>query len=433
MDVKINFIELFKYIKYTASYLKTAIGKAFTLNKLNKQISLYAHKTNILSKVIKSHTWTVNSCFIVTIIILCLLMSTITYYEQSYKFKQQLIAKTELAHSRITETITSYYISLISLGDSIIRDKTYLESKKILQLLDITYSADENIRLMLVTWHPLSDPSKTYSVHGEVTAFPGEQLITKLNNNNTNQFLIDDQTDKQDEPNLIISSTVVDVNNSSNEKKQNLIGYLTMSVKASLILQPLYYSSENDDLLKISQQDKIIYFNKQKNIFHVNYYPSLTDYQFANEISFSPYPYKIAVGKNTKGIIVNTIQAASLRCGIIIIVGAALLLIYNRVERKKALNLCNENERFIEKAYSLQQQVQGLTERLDKADKDNEKLSQENHCYKISASAITTIERQIHQGSRLAIGEMRDHNNLLVKHCNQEQVLDHKKNCEYWQ
>ncbi len=435
MDGKINFIVPFKYVKHLASYLKTALGKAFTLSKPSKQASLHTHKVNILSKIIKSHTWTINSCFLIAIILLCVLAIVISYYEQHYKFKQQLTAKTELAHSRIEKTIKSYYTSLTYLGHDILRNARYLESKKVLQLLKITYSTDENIRLLPVTWRPLDDPDKAFSTHGEIIDHPDKKLKEKLNSNKNHQFLIYDQLDKQDEQNLIMCSAVVEEVNSANEdsnsytnrKKQNLIGYLFMPVKASLILQPLYDIFDNDDLLRISSQDQTTYFNKQKNIFHISYDLSLTNYQFANEISFLPYPYKIAVGKNTRAILANILQVSSLRCAMILAIGGILLLIYNLVERKKALELFNDNGSLIEENYFLKQQVQNLTENLDKANEDNENLMRQNYSHSISAKAIAEMERQIHQGSRIAIGKMRDHNNLLVKHCSKQQELDHEK------
>ena len=423
MDGKINFITLLKNI---ASYLKDSLKKAFAPNHHNNYISLHNHKVRILNKITTSHTKVINDCFVRILVALCIAIIIITYYEQNYKFKRLIETKTELAHSHIENTIKSYERSLNSIGQAILKDKKYLDSNKVIQLLRLTYIADENIRLLPITWNTLLEPYKSFTTRGSITNNPDKQLLEKFNNNNANQFFIYNKFDKRNEPLFIIYSAVIEQNQNNDlvsEKKQKLVGYFTISVKVSTILQSLYGNFSDDELLKIFLQDQAVYFNKQKNIFQLLQPPLPKEYQFANEMSFSSYPFKIMVGKLSKHILYNSLKVAGIRCGLALIVGAIMLLIYNLIERKRSLTLYKDNEIFIRENHALEQQVQDLTERLERSNKENETLVKQALSYKISSKTIIDIEDQIHNDCSKAIGKMRDYNNLLVKHCTKEKEI----------
>ena len=423
MDGKTNFIIILKKI---ASYLKDSLKKAFSFNQPNNYTSLHNHKVRILSKITSSHTEVINNCFVRILVALCIVIIIITYYEQNYKFKRLVEIKTELTHSHIENTLKSYERSLNSIGQAILKDKKYLDSNKVIQLLRLTYIADKNIRLLPITWNTLLEPYKSFTTRGSITNNPDKQLLEKLDNNNANQFFIYNKFDKRNEPLFIIYYAVIEQNQNNDlvsEKKQKLVGYFTMSVKVSTILQSLYGNFSDDELLKISLQDQVVYFNKQKNIFQL-LQPSLPrEYQFANEMSFSSYPFKIMVGKLSKHILYNSLKVAGIRCTLALIVGAIMLLIYNLIERKRSLTLYKDNEIFIRENHALEQQVQDLTERLECSNKENETLVKQAISYKISSKTLIDMEDQIHNDYRKVIGKMRDYNNLLVKHCTKEKEI----------
>lgn len=424
MDGKTNFIIILKKI---ASYLKDSPKKAFAFNQLNNYTSLRNHKVRILNKITSSHTKVINDYFVRIIVVLCIAITIITYYEQNYKFKRLIETTTELTHSHIENTIKSYERLLSSIGQAILKDKKYLDSNKVIQLLRLTYITDENIKLLPITWSTILEPHKSFTIRGSVTNNLNTQLLERLNNNNNaNQFFIHNKFDKRNEPLLIIYSSVIEQNQNNDlvsEKKQELVGYFTMSVKISTILQSLYGNINEDELVKISLQDQVIYFNKQKNIFQIVQSPLPKEYQLANEISFSSYPFKITVGRLSKHVLYNSVKVAGIRCGIALIVGAIILLIYNLIERKRALTLYDDNKIFIRENHALEQQIHDLTERLESSNKENEILNKQTISFKLSAKTIIDVEEQIHNDYRKVIGKMRDYNNLLVKHCTKEKEI----------
>ena len=186
-----------------------------------------------------------------------------SYYEQHYKFKQQLLNKTEFAHSRIQEIIEGYYQSLSLLSKAIIRNNHYLEPKKALQLLNFFYIFDDDLKLLPVTWHPSNDPHKFFSAFGIEIAKSDEKILNQLKQQ-PHQAIIYDKPDMLSDFNLIIVFPVLKQNYSN--KENNLIGYLKVEVGAPQILQALYDKLFDDNILKITrQQDNAVrYFIKQE-------------------------------------------------------------------------------------------------------------------------------------------------------------------------
>jgi hypothetical protein len=428
MFSKKNFIFIFECFKQVVLFIKSASIKIFFWQNYNQKPFLLIPKIKIINQIIKSYTRSVNKYFVTVIIATCLVTITITYYEQKYKFKQQLLIKTEFVHSRIEKIITVYQESLILLGQVLLDEKKYLESKQIIQLLKLTYISDENIKLLPVTWNSSLDSNKSLSAYGSVIEVPDTQLMDKLNainttdtNNKFQQFIFSDQPDEQGENTVIIIHPIVERTDLINNKKHSLVGYLKLQVKLIQVLQSLYDIFENDELLKISKQNQETYFNKQDDSFKITKDLRLNEYQFASEISIINDSYKIAVGKNNQQLIINILYATSLRCGIILMIGSLMFLVYNYIERKKGKKLYNEL--FTEEISSLHQNMQNLAVKLTDYEKKIDILTKQNLSYKASAKVINALEQQINIGNIIALNKIKNSNQSLIKHYSQEKEL----------
>jgi hypothetical protein len=429
MFSKKNFIFFFECLKQMGLFIKSASIKTFFWRSYNKKSFLPIPKIKIINQIIKSYTRSVNKYFVILIIITCLVTITITYYEQKYKFKQQLLIKTEFAHSRIEKITTAYQESLILLGQVMLDEKKYLEPKQIIQLLKLTYISDENIKLLPVTWHSLLDFNKSFSAYGSVIEEQDTQLIDKLNainnttdaNNKPQQFIFSDQPNEQGENTVIIIHPIIEQTDLTNNKKHSLIGYLKLQVKLLQVLQSLYDIFENDELLKISNQNQAIFFHKQDDSFRITKDLRLNEYQFASEVSIINDSYKIAVGKNNQQLIISVLQATSLRCGIILMIGSLMFLVYNYIERRKGKKLYNEL--FTEEISSLHQNMQDLAVKLTDYKKAIDILTKQNLSYKASAKVINAIEQQINTGYIIALNRIKNSNQSLIKHYSHEKEL----------
>ena len=427
MFSKKNFIFLFEYFKPLALLIKSASIKIFFWRNYNKKPFLPIPKIKIINQIIKSYTRSVNKYFVIVIIATCLLTITITYYEQKYKFKQQLLIKTEFAHSRIEKIITVYQESLILLAQVMLDEKKYLEPKQIIQLLKLTYISDENIKLLPVTLHSSLESNKSFSAYGSAIEAQDTQLVDKLNAinttdaNNLQQFIFSDQPDEQGENTVIIIYPVVEQTDLTNNKKHRLIGYLKLQVKLLQVLQSLYDIFENDELLKIRKQNQVIFFHKQDDSFRITKDLRPNEYQFASEASVINDSYKIAVGKNNQQLIISILYATSLRCGIILMIGSLMFLVYNYIERKKGKKLYNEL--FTEEISSLHQNMQNLAVKLTDYEKKIDILTKQNLSYKASAKVINAIEHQINIGNIIALNKIKNSNQSLIKHYSHEKEL----------
>lgn len=419
MVSKKNFIAYVNILKQLAFLIKTALIKAFTFSYLTKSSSSYNFKTNIVNRINKSHTHAINSYFIATIIIFCLAAITLSYYEQRYKFEQELLSKTKFASLRIEENITNYQSSLDTLAQVILKDQRYLDKNKVIQLLKLTYTNDEHISLLPVAWRSMAEPKKFFNAHGSAISASDITILEKLDKNQS-QFIIYDKLDKQDGASLVMVFPLLKQNTTT--QNNSLVGHLTLPIKASMVLQTLYDSFAANDLFKVSRKDKSAYFSKQQNSFNIIHEPYLQKYQFANDISVSNTPYTIAVGQNTAAIVENTIQTSLQRCGMILSLGIMMILIYNFAERKKVKKQCDEL--FTEEVLLLKQKVEDLTTTLTDLSQKNGKSTEQIQSYHDAVKLITSIEQKIKQGYASAIDRIQDLLNFKHHKNNDELTID---------
>lgn len=419
MISKKNFIAYVDIFKQQAFLIKTALIKAFTFSYLTKSSPPYNFKTNIINRISKSYTRTINSYFIITIIIFCLIAITASYYEQRYKFEQKLLSKTKFASLRIEENITNYQSSLDTLAQVILKDQRYLDKNKVIQLLKLTYTNDEHISLLPVAWRSMTEPNKFFNAHGSTISASDITILEKPDKNQS-KFIIYDKLDKQGGASLVIVFPLLKQNITTQDN--SLVGHLTLPIKASMVLQALYDSFAANDLLKVTRKDESAYFSKQQNSFNIIHEPYLQKYQFANDVSISNTPYTIAVGQNTAAIVENTIQTSLQRCGMILSLGIMMLLIYNFAERKKVKKQCDEL--FTEEVLLLKQQVEDLTTTLTDFSKNNGKSTEQIQSYHDAVKLITSIEQKIKQGYASAIDRIQDLLNFKHHKNNDELTID---------
>lgn len=407
--VHINFVSL--------SDLKSYLVRFFAAIRLKRHLRL-TNKNNLLNKVTSSSTKVVNRYFAIVIIATCLIITALSYYEQHYSVKQQLLDKSKLAHSRIEKTIQNYHKSLNAITTVMLNDRRYLDQTKVLQILKLTYTRDLYLSLLPLTWYPSTNSNKSFSAFGSSDLKQDEPLFNKIKQS-PDQSIIYDQLDEiLNTIDLIIIYPVVEQSDITNN--EILIGYFKLSVKLPLLLQSLYASLADDDLLKISGNNKIMLFTKQDGKFKLNDSSALEGYKFTDDFTFAA-PYKVSVGQDMKHIVADSLQTAALRCGAILIFGSIMLLIYNYTERKKAKKLYNENIVFVEENSSLQTKLNNAMIQLDTSKEEIENLIKQIHSYLASANIINTIDQQIKQDLTSSLIKMQDIS-LLKRHDTSKEV-----------
>ncbi len=402
----IGFLNYLNYLKQLAFLIKTALLKFFTQHYFNKFFLLTTFQNKIIKKITKSYTSATNIYSLYTMIILCLIAISVSYYQERDKFEQELSNKAQLVSFIIEENFNNYKGSLNEFAEIILTDQLYLKKDELIQLLKFAFTNDEHIKLKALTWHPIDEPDKVISAHGSLSHKPEESLLAKLNKTQDDFIIYNSLSNKQDGENISIIMRVLKVD--SVVKDSKLVGYLKIPIEISSILQPLIYVFASDDLIKFTnhQGDSMYstYFAKKQNEFKVTNNPviPIEKYQFTKEISISSTPYKISIGEITSPFLKNTIQISLIWCGIILGLGSIILLIYNYVERKRIRKQCDEF--FTEEMISLQQQAQELT----KANKQDN--SKDIKLLKISESikAISTVEARIKQERDKSIDRIQD-------------------------
>ncbi|MGB4191896.1 MAG: hypothetical protein WBJ81_05045 [Rickettsiales bacterium] len=418
MDNQLKLAGFLKYCKNLLEFIKGVLTKTISFIKRPKQIYLPRSPANILSKITQEHTWPINKWFLSLILVVCVTAIIIIYYGNRYKFKQLLQAKTNITHSQIDTSIKNFQKSLTIIKSALLRDKRYLEPQKVIQVLKAIYTADERIKLLPLTWYPLSNQHKSCTAQGCTNNKPDEQLIAKFKKN-PQELMIYDRFESNGEASIVIILPIAEQVKSST--KSALIGYLVLPVKSSLILHDLYYRLDEKDLIKVSSDKETLYFAKQGEKFWLAQDQDFTKYQFADDLSFSPYTYKIAVGSPAKAWITNSIQIAILYCISIIAFGSIMLIAYNYVERKRVKNSYNEN--FSGELSIHQEQIKDLTSQVAASNIEIKSLTQQNQNFLDSMRVITNIEQQINQSYAAALLKIRDSNQLLLKHYNKKKEL----------
>jgi hypothetical protein len=418
-------LKLLEYFKHLAWSIKISTLKFFTFHKqkakdsASKSQKINNFPKNILNKIYRSYTRNTNSYFLLSIIIAILTAITFSYYMQNSRFNQQLQSKAESTRLHIEKTIKDYHSSLDIIVKIIIDEKRYLDHDKVLRLLKLTYTTDENIKLFPVTWHPLSDPNYAYSAFGPFPTQQNEQFIQRLSKS-LEPLYIYNKSDISGENGISIIVPVA-TNQSNKIIKSNLVGYLTLSIKISALLQNMQYIVKDDDLIKFSVDGETSYYSQKNGHFEINRSSDINGYKFADKVSFASSLYKVSVGSNKQQIATRTIENAKLSCAIILCLGGLMLVIYNLTERRKFKK--SYHELSIDELASLERQVEHLSLTLALAEEKTEQLAKQNQNYLESINAINSLEKQIKQGFDTSLVKIKDSNHLLLKHYSKEKEL----------
>ncbi len=405
--------------KKALSFCKTSLLRNNNIAKIKPVRSF--KPSNILHRIKQQHTWSVNKYFLGIIFSSLLLVIVTSYFEQNYKFKQQLKIKTELSHNKITETINSYFLSLKVLAKLFLDQKRYLSPNKIQQILKFTYIKDNNIKLLPVSWHEAIYPYKVYNIYGASSDNPDQALLSALSKA-PGQLLIRYNIDSLGSADLILYYPVTAKGaNKLADIPNKLLGYFKLPIKASIFLQSLSGTLNINDLLKIIQQEKILHFSKQQTEFDLNKNIKLSKIQFADPILSLPYDYYLTVGHDRKVMLINALSAISSRCSIIIILGGIMMYAYNYVERKKIKD--SYKRLFVDQFTTIKDQLKTQADKLTLAEIQIKKLEQSKEYFIESAKFITQLEQHLNQANQAALVKLRDYNHLLIKHYSKEKVL----------
>jgi hypothetical protein len=418
MASKWKFIDIIEYFKKVAFSIKTATLKAFTSNDPSKTYLSDKLKIGIVNKINKSTTSTINRYFALTTIIFCLVIVTISYYEQHYKFEQELVAKTKFVHLSIEETIKNYQTSLNTLAKTILKNQRYRDNDKVIQLLKLTFTNDEYISLIPLYWYPINDLSRSFNAYGSTA--PDKTFLEKIKQ--ANSFFMYDKLDEKGERILLLILPLLEEHNLNNTKDSNLVGHLALSVKISSILHAIENNLSTKDLLKLDNKNESMYFIAQSNSFNIIQKPLLEKYQFAYSINLLNTPYTVTTGKEKSEIIESFIQVALQRCAIILSLSFAMLLIYNLIERKKIKERCTEL--FNEEVLLLGSKVEKLNTKLSDLNQKSANTTKFIQSYHHADTLITSIEKEIKQETHDSIQAIKDSLNFKQLKSNDDLTID---------
>ena len=355
----------------------------------------------------------------IVIITSCLSAIGYSHYEQKKKFELDLLNKSKAISFQIEELINNYKSSMEAIARVLIIDNLLSQEDDIIQTLKLSFTEDEHLKLLPITFSSIIKPYKSFSAYGIAVEDPPDLgFINKLEQN-SDKFIFYDVygiKDKRKQSNLTLNLPIYKPRNNSNNNQTLLLGYLSLPLTIQTILENIHDNLLDKDLLRIirpNENGKTQYLIKQENRFKLSY--ALPKYRFADAISLSNTPYLIAVGNSKEAILVNTLQISLERCSIILIISIMFLLIYNYFERQKVRKQCSEL--FTEEVSSLNQKIEELT-RLNQQDNNkNKKLIRLNNAIK----TIAAIEAQIKQARDKTIDAIQDSLNLKG-HKNEEEL-----------
>lgn len=436
------------------SQLSFSFKKISTLSTNKLQTKLLTNPSKeILNKITKFYVGPINKYLSLFIFIFCLLAVAATYYHETFKFNLRILKKTELTHFEIEKTIKNYKESLNSIIRLILEPNRYLEPTKVIRLLKLSYTTDRYISLLPVTWHPLKEPNRFFNIYGSVISKQDTTLIEKLNKESQHTTLIYNKLNKYDTYDLIMIAPAIKQTNQTSKqvKTTSLIGYLKLPVAITTLLQKIENAVlDKDDLVKMEIGDKSIYFTKRtingktqfKDLNDIS--DVTTNFQFAkklklfvnaipnqnansdtdslSKVSLKPLEsYTISIGRNNQEIITNTLKRSAIYCGIILAIGSIMLLLYNLLERKKAKNLCDDNQIFIDEINKQQLMLKDLVFKLDNSNQQISTLKKEINEYSVSNENLVNLEQQVKQEYDALLHKMQDY--LLLKQYNREEEL----------
>lgn len=424
MDRRTYIYKLLRLLKYPVYFTKTILEKIHLLKPKkfllpDKQTSF---KTNSLNNITKANTKKINKCFSIIIVLACIVTIAASYYKQNYQFKSQLHTKTNLAYQQIRESIQNIENSLTLINNLVLEGDLYLDSNKIINLLKLTNTSDEYLRLLPLRWFSLTDPNnnanKAITAFGILEEEQDEELL-KILKSSIHDFLVSDNIDKNGTLYIDIVSPVIQ--RSTQNKNVNTIGYFKVSVIASHLLQNLNQILSTNDVIKISNEEKSIYFVNQGGSYKPYEKINIDRYSFADEINFSVKPYRISVGQDKELSLHNGFNQVMTRISIILSLGLIMILAYNYLEKKRYSKLYSENNILTEQISHLEQQNQSLNNELQSLKQDNETLSNNIDSFLISIKSFKSIEHRVNTSYEETFRKMQDH--LLLKDISRHKEL----------
>lgn len=375
-------------------------------------------QNSFINKIARSYTHTINGLFVIVIVTSCISAIGYSYHEQKRKFELDLLHKNKSLSFQIEELINNYKSSMEAIAKVLITYNLLSQDDDIIQTLKLSFTEDEYLKLLPVTFYSIIKPYRSFSAYGiAVEDPPDSDFISKLEQN-LDKFIFYDHRDKRSESSLTLNLPLYDTQNNLNKPTQ-LLGYLSLPIAISTILANIHDNISNQDLLKITRQNEtndIYYFIKQENKYRL--FSVSSKYQFANDVSISNAPYLLAVGANKEAILENTLRISVERCFIILNVSIIMLLIYNALERKKIRKQCSKL--FTEEVSLLNQKIKKLNEQNQQDNNQNKKLIRVNNAIK----TISIIEANIKQERDKTINIIQDSLNLKGHKHNEELTID---------
>lgn len=415
MISKKNFIAYVNILKQLAFLTKTASLKAFVYKYFYKSLSTTNFKNSFINKVSKSYTQTINSVFVIVIITCCISAIGYSYYEQKNKFNQDLLNKSKALSFQIEKLINNYKYSMEAIAQILITYNLLSKDDDIIQTLKLSFTEDEHLKLLPLTFYFIKKPYRSFSAYGISTEdSPDLVFINKLEQN-SDKLIFYYKNDKRSKQSLTLNLPLYKPKNNFNHHTL-LLGYLSLPINVQTILESINDDISNENLLKIIRQNETNeaqYLIKQENTFKLSY--ASPEYRFADAVSVSNAPYLIAIGSNKKAILQNTLRTSAERCSVLLSVSIIMLLSYNFLERKRTRKQCNEL--FTEEVSLLNQKIDELTKLNSQDNNKNKKLIRLNNAIK----TISTIEAKIKQERDKTIDTIQD--SLKLKgHKNEDEL-----------
>ncbi len=410
-----------RYYKKVLAFIKKVSIESFKFNKHNKQI--YSESpASTLKKIISKHTWPIIKYFILITIIACITTIAATYYVQKKIFEQQLYTKSNLVELKLTKIIQNYQNSLTSISQLLLKNKKYLDQQKVMHLLKLAYISDRNLKLLPLTWHSLLEPKSLNFQKISRTKLNTEFIKSIKQDPKT--FTVYDKITSSGEVTLVIIYKVIDnfnANQTNKKSQSNLIGFFELPIRLSTIVQDFVDDFAEGDILKISKGEESLYFIKQNDSLRITQDLDLTQYNFANEISFASYPYKVTIGSKTNIYIHQWKEISIILVSIIVCLATIFIVVYNLIERLRLKDAYNQS--FSAELLVNKKQIDDLVKQINLSNLEIQSLTQQNQSYHDSIKAITSIEKQIHDNYLAILTKIRDSNQLLVKSYSKQKEL----------
>ncbi|MEK6734081.1 MAG: ATP-binding protein [Pseudomonadota bacterium] len=392
---KINFHIPFKsFTQKLFSCKKAIVG--FT-SKYNKA------KSSRLDKVLKHHTFRLNKYFIILIISSCLLVAITSFYEQNDQQNKQLLNHTISTSSSLNKIIEYYRESLESLGANKLWEKPDLSSEEISKIIKLS----KNNRLVNVIWHPKEQPTKAFGISGEVQnrLIFHELFKNDLLHSPPKSFSVEKYTDHNNQLILLMLLKVKDK------------GYLSLPLQLTSLLDTIYDRLSSDEVIRIDGGNSL-YFKKGDKSFQLTETIAPVLYKFSDNLKLSMTPYQFSIGISNTDLISKNMNVIYQRCGLLLLLGSAMILLYNLSESK---NLTKLYKKTFAKEFAL---LQERHDNLMEEKKRIQSLELQLEAYSNSVRIIGMMQIQANKQINSGLAIISDSNETLASHSDAGKEID---------